>query len=67
MTYMDADLLKELKQDTEEEIELLERKLLAASAAVASLSGRIERKRKFIAQAAEAELFDDIIREFDQL
>jgi len=46
---------------------VLERKLLIASAAVVSLRDRIETRRKFIAQAAEGELFDDIIREFDQL
>ena len=67
MTYMDADLLRQLKRDMEQEVEVLERKLLIASSAVASLSNRIELKRKFIAQAAEGELFDEIIEEFYRL
>ena len=67
MTYMDADLLRQFKRDMEQEVEVLERKLLIASSAVASLSNRIELKRKFIAQAAEGELFDEIIEEFYRL
>ena len=67
MTYMDADLLRQLKRDMKQEVEVLERKLLIASSAVASLSNRIELKRKFIAQAAEGELFDEIIEEFYRL